>query len=79
MAKYSVHVFCDECGDVHPMSIVIELADGPADKASVGDTYQGRNLPPQIAALINNRIICPKTRRWILQRNNQQVFLVPVA
>jgi hypothetical protein len=79
MAKYSVHVFCDGCGDVHPMGIAIELPDGPANRASIGDVYQGRDLPPQIAALINNRIVCPQTKRWVLQRNNNQVFLVPIS
>ena len=78
MANYAVHVFCDDCGDVHPMGIAIELADGPAERASIGDIYGGRDLPPQIATLINNRVTCPRTRRLILQRDNNQVFLVPV-
>lgn len=78
MARYSVHVFCDECGDVHPMGISIELPDGPIDRASIADVYKGRDLPPNIVALINNRIVCPQTKRWVLQRNNNQVFLVPI-
>ena len=60
------------------MQISIELPDGPANKASIGDTYQGRDLPPQVAALINNKTICPRTGHWILQRDNHQVFLVPI-
>jgi len=78
MAKYSVYVFCDDCGDVHPMGISIELEDGPADKASIGDTYAGKELPPQIAKLLNNITHCPKSGKSILQRNNDQVFLVPI-
>jgi len=78
MAKYSVYVFCDDCGDVHPMGISIELEDGPADKASIGDTYAGKELPPKIAQLLNNTTHCPKSGKPILQRNNDQVFLVPI-
>jgi hypothetical protein len=46
MAKYSVYFFCDECAKVHPLGIAIELDDGAPDKASIGDTYAGRELPP---------------------------------
>jgi hypothetical protein len=38
MAKYEVFVFCDHCGDVHRMPVTVELDDGPASRASVGDT-----------------------------------------
>ena len=79
MAKYSVYVFCDECSIPHPMGITIALDDGPADKASIGDVYAGRALPPQIVTLMSNIIFCPTTGKPILQRNNDQVFLVPVA
>ena len=79
MAKYSVYVFCDDCGDVHPMGISIELNDGPVDKASIGDTYAGKELPPQITQLKNNITCCPKSGEPILQRDNNQVFLVPIG
>jgi len=78
MANYSVYVFCDDCGDVHPMGISIGLEDGPPDKASIGDTYAGKELPPQIATLTNNTTYCPKSGKSILQRDNNQVFLVPI-
>ena len=77
MAQYGVYVFCDDCGDAHPMGISIGLDDGPAEKASVGDSYKGRDLPPSEATLINNTTVCPKTGNEILQRNNDQIFLVP--
>jgi hypothetical protein len=79
MATYSVHFFCDECSEVHPLGISISLDDGPADKASIGDTYAGKELPPQIALLIDNKTTCPNTRRLTSQKDNNQVFLVPIA
>ena len=79
MAKYSVYVFCNECSDVHPTGIVISLDDGPVDKSSIGDTYAGKELPPQIATLTNNTFTCPNTNKPFSQSDNDQVFLVPIS
>jgi len=79
MAKYSVYFFCDECSQVHPLGILIELNDGPAKKESIGDTYAGKELPPQVATLIGNMTNCPITKRLTSQKDNNQVFLVPVS
>lgn len=78
MQDYDVYVFCNECGDVHPMGLRIKLEDGPADKQSIGDTYSGKDLPREIANLMNNRTQCPKTGKMFIQKDNHQVFLVPV-
>lgn len=79
MTKYAVHFFCDECSQVHPLGIAINLNDGPASKTSLSDTYDGKELPPQIATLINNSTMCPVTKKMTSQKNNNQVFLVPVS
>jgi len=79
MATYSVHFFCDECSEVHPIGIDLSIDDGPAEQASIGDTYKGRDLPPDVAMLTNNSTICPNTGRLTAQKDNNQVFLVPIA
>ena len=79
MAKYSVFFFCDECTQVHPMGIAVELDNGPPDKASIGDTYAGRELPSQIAELKGNVIRCPTTGKITSQENINQIFLVLIA
>jgi len=78
MAKYAIYVFCNECEESHPMGISIELKDGPAKKESIGDLYAGEELPPNIANLITNKIRCPNTGKIFVQKDNDQVFLVPV-
>jgi hypothetical protein len=50
MARYEIFVYCD-CGDVHPMGMSVELNDGPVDKQSVGDTYKGKEIPPELLDL----------------------------
>ena len=79
MAQYSVYFFCNECGDVHPLGINIGLNDGPAKKESIGDTYAGKELPAAIVTLIGNKTICPNTKKWTSQEDNEQVFLVPIS
>jgi hypothetical protein len=78
MARYEVFVYCD-CGDVHPMGMSVELNDGPVDKQSVGDTYKGKEIPPELLDLHNNSVICPKTGKLFYQRDDFLVFLVPTA
>ena len=79
MALYSVFFFCDECSQVHPLGITVKLDDGPPDRASIGDTYAGRELPPQVASLKGNMTPCPVTGRMTSQEDNNQVFLVPIG
>jgi hypothetical protein len=55
------------------------LNDGPTKKASIGDAYQGKELPHNIANMVDARITCPKTGKWITQKDNNQMFLVPVS
>jgi len=73
---YDVYVFCNECGKVHPMGIKIGLDLGPVDKQSVGDTYRGKELPPEVANLIKNWTRCSETGKMFRQKDNNQVFLV---
>ena len=79
MAKYSIHFFCNECSQVHPIGITLSLDDGPAKKESIADTYAGKELPPQVATLSNNEVTCPNTGKLTSQEDNNQVFLVPIG
>jgi len=77
MTKIAVHIFCNECSQVHPMQITLPLDDGPAERASIGDTYAGRELPSEILAVMNTRVTCPETGHLTSQKDNKLVFLVP--
>ena len=78
MATYKVLVFCNDCVDVHEMGVRLFLDAGPADKQSIGDVYNGKELPPEVLRLYNNSVQCPKTGKYFYQRDNDQVFLVPL-
>ena len=50
MATYKVLVFCNDCVDVHEMGVRLFLDAGHADKQSIGDVYNGKELPPEVYA-----------------------------
>jgi hypothetical protein len=79
MVRYAVHFLCNECSEVHPMRIVLALDDGPPARASIGDTYAGKELPPSLATLSRNMITCPKTGKFTSQNDNHQLFLIPLS
>jgi hypothetical protein len=63
MVKYSVQVFCPECGGQHDTGIKLSLEDGPAVEQSMGEFYESKELPSDIASLRNNTFSCPRTRK----------------
>lgn len=78
MAYYDVSALCNVCSDLHPLDVVITLENGPVSRKSIGESYQGKSLPPELAALKDKRIYCPKTGRHYAQKNENQIFLIPV-
>jgi hypothetical protein len=79
MPKYDIFALCNACGDTHPTGIAIMLQSGPRQKQSVADAFAGKDLPPDLAALKNNRVYCPKTGRGYAQTNYKHIFLVPIG
>lgn len=78
MPQYDVYVSCSECGVVHPMGVRVYLEHGPAGEQSIGETYKGAPLPPQISAIERRKVLCLKTGKLIVQENLDQIFLLPI-
>jgi hypothetical protein len=76
-AEYGVLVSGNKRGGIHDMGISVAMQEGPADKQSIGDLYEGKALPKSLADLTSRSITCPKTGKQSVQKNNQQIFLVP--
>ena len=76
-AQYRVFVSCNRCGGEHEMGMSVVIEDGPSDKQSISDLYNGKTLPKSLADLTNNSVSCPQTGRQSTQKNNHQIFLVP--
>jgi hypothetical protein len=76
-AQYSIVASCNKCNGMHDMGISVTMENGPASKQSIGELYDGKSLPKNLANLTNTSISCPKTGRQSTQKNNHQIFLVP--
>jgi hypothetical protein len=59
------------------MGISIAMDDGPVNRRSIGDLYDGKALPKSLTDLTSRSITCPKTGKQSIQKDNQQIFLVP--
>ena len=75
--QYSLFALCNKCGATHDMAVSIVLNDGPIEKQSIGDVYNGRTLPKSLVDLTNRAVSCPKTGRQSIQKDKHQIFLVP--
>jgi hypothetical protein len=76
--RYSVIAFCNKCGGMHDMGVSIILSDGPGKRQSICDAYKNKNLPQTLANLPNVSVTCPATGRGFTQKDDHQIFLVPV-
>ena len=79
LAKYNVYAVCIACGELHAMDVCVAVENGPKTKHSVGQTYQSKDLSPQLAELGERQIYCPKTGRQYPQKNYSQIFLIPAG
>lgn len=77
LTQYSIVVTCNKCAGLHEMEISVTIENGPVDKQSIGDLFDGKSLPKSLANLTNTSISCPKTGRQSTQKNYHQIFLVP--
>ena len=77
MAMYEISVHCKDCGKDHPVLLRINLDSGPDRKQSIAEVFQGRSLPPQLAAIRRHHAFCYKTGRKFQLEKNEDIFLVP--
>ena len=77
-ADYRVLASCNKCGGLHELGISVVMTDGPVVRQSIGVLYRGKTLPKNLADLTNNSVTCPTTGRQSTQKNNDQIFLVPL-
>jgi hypothetical protein len=78
MADYDIHFYCEECKQTHPLGVKIPIKDGPRIKRSVGAFYAVKQPPPEIADLVDSRVLCPKTGKMYTQKDLHQIYLLPV-
>jgi hypothetical protein len=76
MPIYSVHLFCAACGRPHPLTLGIQTKDEISSAQSVGDVYDGREMPSEITTIKGNSTYCPVSGEKITQGDHFDIFLV---
>ncbi len=81
MPVYEIHAFCNDIGcGPHKVPIgPFTMDNGPTEKISLADLGHGQQLPSHVISLMNNSFTCPVTGRLFLQRDNRQIFIVPIG
>lgn len=79
MPEYSIHLFCDACGVPHPLGIGIQSKEELHPGQSLGDIYDGREMPSELATITGNMTNCPATGKMIRQRDHFEIFLVKTS
>jgi hypothetical protein len=79
MPKYRIEVFCSDCSQHHQMNATIHINDGPAERQSLEDFYDGKRPPPGIAKVAQGRAQCLNTGKLFNQKDYRKIFLVPAA
>ena len=79
MAAYDIVHLCKDCGREHPLLMRIYLNDGPSRKQSIAESFQGRSVPAQVAAIRGHKALCLKTGRNFTLENDDQIFLIPAS
>lgn len=77
MARYMIHVFCDECAVTHSMGISVVLNDGPPEKTCVGTLYAEKGIPPNLGIMLRGAVKCPKTGKIFQQADNSKIYIAP--
>jgi hypothetical protein len=61
MAKYTVHLFCVDCWQLHRMAAGIDIDEAAEEFAKLKEVYRGKPMPAHIVDLLNQRVTCPTT------------------
>jgi hypothetical protein len=63
MARYTVHFFCVDCWQLHPLAASIDIDETEEEFAKLKEVYRGNQIPARIADLLNQRVTCPTTQK----------------
>jgi hypothetical protein len=77
MPAYDISVRCKDCGLDHPVLLRLYIDDTLDNKQSIAELFDGRSVPPQVAAIRWHKALCPKTGRKFPLENSSEIFLVP--
>lgn len=78
MGEYSVLFYCDECCEVHPLGMSVKMDHGPTNRTRACDLYVHKDIEPDILRMKQNTTTCPNTGKLTSQKDDRQLFLIPL-
>ncbi len=63
MPIYNVYVKCDQCGQLHPVNVKIEIPDEGLDNTLLAEYFADKPLPSAITFMQSNKYRCPHTKQ----------------
>jgi hypothetical protein len=78
MTRYRLQVYCNVCGDFHPLSIACSLENGPPKITSVRDIFDGKHVPDWLESVAGSKLKCPATGMRFTPEDEAEIFLVPI-
>jgi hypothetical protein len=63
MARYTVHLFCVDCWQLHRLAASVDIEETAEEFAKLKEVYQGKQVPAHIIELLNQRVTCPTTQK----------------
>lgn len=77
MARYMIHVFCEDCSATHSSGVSVVLNDGPPEKTCINTHYAGKSIPGCLNIMLRNAVKCPKTGKIFQQTDNNKIYIAP--
>jgi hypothetical protein len=78
----SVYAYCPNCFDVHPLNFDVFVPTAElkimVTIKGINDVYKGYELPDNYV-FTNNDFVCPVNKKTYYQKDNTQIFFVPVS
>ncbi len=63
MPLYEVYVYCDQCGQPHPVNLKLTLEDPGLNQSIIGEVFAGMEIPSGITFMQGNKYRCPHTKQ----------------
>jgi hypothetical protein len=79
MALYAVDVICPKCGKKHCMIGGLVLHGGPTKAGSLAKLYGNRQLVPDLARFLDEKVWCDTQGGYVSQPDRAKVFLRPMG
>jgi hypothetical protein len=74
IAKYTVHLFCVDCWQLHKLAAGIEIHEQTEKFAKLKDVWDGKQILAPIVILLSQPVTCPATK--MQKTDPERVYII---